>query len=100
MSDTGWYGIKLIAASQASEVPGLEELATYVRLGMLARDGCYLVARRRTDAPYPDAVVAVALDPATLAAWRRGDRSAAAWVAEELERGYAAVMDRERGKAV
>jgi len=96
----GWYGFRLIQADQAQDVPGLDELARYVDRGMVPRAARYLVAYRRLDAPYPDAVIAVQLHPRTAEDWRRGDTAAAHEVAEALEHGYRTLMARERGEEV
>lgn len=94
----GWdlRRVVLIQADQAATVPGLGQLADYVRRGLVPPTACYLVARRRTDAPWPDVVVAVPLQATLAQDWLRGDRSVARHAAEALETGYQRLMAHAR----
>lgn len=84
----GWYGFRLIPASNAHEVKGLEELAALVAAGGMPPDTPVVYATKRTSAPWPDVVVGVPLDVAELRAWQLGDRSVTRDVVEALEEAY------------
>src|SRR6266540_1953335 len=88
----GWYGMRLIPASRATEIRGLAEIAAMVAGGAMPGDTPIFVATKRTDAPWPDVVVGVPLTVAELAAWRAGDRTVARDVVEALEEAYDAFM--------
>lgn len=88
----GWYDFKILDASEARGIPGLEEIAALVDKGVMPANTPVFSAVRRNDAPYPDVRIGVPLEVEEVRAWRWGDRSVAADVAEALEDSYAAFM--------
>lgn len=88
----GWYDFKIVDASEARGIPGLEEIAALVDKGVMPANTPVFTAVKRTDAPYKDVRVGVPLEVEEVRAWRYGDRSVAADIAEALEESYAAFM--------
>ena len=84
----GWYGYKFIQADQAKEVPGLREIADAVTYGGMPPNTPVFYAFRRTDAPYPDACVALPVDRATVTAVQRGDRTTVLELLDALEDAF------------
>lgn len=92
----GWHNVRLIPASNAHETRGLDEIAVMVERGVMPGDTPIFVATKRTDAPYPDVVVAVPITVAELRAWVAGDRSVARDIVEALDMGYGDFMRQVR----
>lgn len=88
----GWHSFALIPASRAAERTGLEEIAAYVAAGTMPADTPIFLATKRTDAPWPDVLVAVPLTLEELTAWRDGDGSVVKDVVEALEEAYGSLM--------
>jgi hypothetical protein len=86
----GWKELRLIQAGSAetdryNKSGALKEIAVNVRLGLCPPTTPVLVGRKEATGGYPDLIVCVPFDHETIADWRRGDRGAAAEIAEELE---------------
>jgi hypothetical protein len=94
-----WYGHRLISADAAKDVPGLKEIADLVTFGRLPPSTPVFYAFRRTDAPYPDACVALIVDARTVRDFERGDDTTVLELLDGLEDAYEQFMARvEAGK--
>jgi hypothetical protein len=96
----GWFDFKLIDASSARGIPGLEEIAAQVDKGVLPPNTPVFTAVKRNDAPYPDVRIGVPLEVEEVRAWRWGDRSVAKDIAEALEDAYTLFMARVKAGTV
>lgn len=88
-----WYGFKFIQADQAKDVPGLREMAASAAFGLLAPGHPVFYAHRRTDAPYPDVVVGLPVDRATVTEVQRGNRAVVVELLDALEDAYAQFIE-------
>lgn len=83
-----WYDFRFIQADQAKDVPGLREIADRVTFGGLAPNTPVLYAYRRTDAPYPDAVIGLPVDHATVVDVRNRDADTILGLLDALEDAF------------
>lgn len=89
----GWTDLRVVPADQTARIRGCEELAAYVRAGLLGPTDPVLVCTREVgERGLPPVRVAVPLTPAEARALRYGDRSTAKDVVAALEAAYTDFM--------